>query len=79
MSGLQKNYKYPATVTLSTDADGAAVLKYESKKTNPNVRIMGVDDDYLKVAGWSIMEGRNFSKTEIDNGQNVGSCSAKMW
>ena len=68
---FKKNYKYPATVTLSTDADGNAVLKYESKKTNPNVRIMGVDDDYLKVAGWSIMEGRNFSKTEIDNGQNV--------
>lgn len=68
---FKNNYKYPATVTLSTDADGNAVLKYESKKTNPNVRIMGVDDDYLKVAGWSIMDGRNFSKTEIDNGQNV--------
>jgi putative ABC transport system permease protein len=68
---FKKDYKYPATVTISTDADGNAVLKYESKKTNPNVRVMGVDDDYLKVAGWSIMEGRNFSKQEIDNGQNV--------
>ncbi|MCW3125563.1 MAG: ABC-type antimicrobial peptide transport system, permease component [Bacteroidetes bacterium] len=68
---FKANYKYPAVVTLSTEADGNAVLKYESKKTNPNVRIMGVDDDYLKVGGWSVMEGRNFSKTEVDNGQNV--------
>ncbi len=68
---FKKNYKYPATVTLSTDADGAAVIKYESQKTNPNVRIMGVDDDYLKVGGWSIQSGRNMSKSEIENGQNV--------
>jgi len=51
--------------------DGNAVVKYESKKTNPNVRVLGVDEDYLKVAGWSIREGRNFSKQEVDNGQNV--------
>ncbi|MBS1685721.1 MAG: ABC transporter permease [Bacteroidetes bacterium] len=68
---FKRHYKYPATVTVSTDADGAAVIKYESQKTNPNVRIMGVDDDYLKVAGWSIQSGRNMSKSEIDNGQNV--------
>jgi putative ABC transport system permease protein len=68
---FKKNYKYPATVTQSIEADGNAVVKYESKKTNPNVRILGVDDDYLKVGGWSIKEGRNFSKQEIDNGQNV--------
>lgn len=68
---FKKNYKYPATVARSTDADGAAVIKYESQKTNPNVRIMGVDDDYLKVAGWSIQSGRNMSKSEIENGQNV--------
>lgn len=68
---FKKNYKYPATVTQSIEADGNAVVKYESKKTNPNVRVIGVDEDYLKVSGWSIREGRNFSKQEVDNGQNV--------
>ena len=68
---FKKDYKYPATVTQSIEADGNAVVRYESKKTNPNVRILGVDEDYLKVAGWSVREGRNFSKQEIDNGQNV--------
>ena len=68
---FKKEYKYPATATVSIDADDNAVVKYESKKTNPNVRILGVDEDYLKVAGWSIKEGRNFSKQEVDNGQDV--------
>jgi putative ABC transport system permease protein len=68
---FKKAYHYPATTTISIEADGAAVVKYESKKTNPNVRILGVDDDYLKVGGWSIRDGRNFSKQEVDNGENV--------
>jgi len=68
---FKKDYHYPATTTISIEADGNAVVKYESKKTNPNVRILGVDEDYLKVAGWSIKDGRNFSKQEVDNGQSV--------
>ena len=68
---FKRNYHYPATVTLSIEADGNAILKNESKKTNPNVRIVGIDDDYLKVSGWSIAQGRNITKQEVDNGQNV--------
>ena len=46
-------------------------MKYESKKTNPNVKLYGIDENYLKVSGNSIIEGRNFSKTEIDNGADA--------
>lgn len=70
-TAFKENYKYPALVTMSNEPDGNAVIKYESKKTNPNVRMMGIDENYLKVSGWSILEGRNFSKMEVDNGQNV--------
>ena len=68
---FKEQYKYPAIVTLSTEPDVGTVVKYESKKTNPNVRMLGIDENYLKVAGWAVMEGRNFSKQEVDNGQNV--------
>ena len=68
---FKEQYKYPAVVTLSTEPDVATVVKYESKKTNPNVRMLGIDENYLQVSGWSIRAGRNFSKQEIDNGQNV--------
>ena len=68
---FKEQYKYPAVVTLSTEPDVATVVKYESKKTNPNVRMLGIDENYLKVAGWAVMDGRNFSKQEVENGQNV--------
>ncbi len=66
-----KNFKFPATVSVSSIADESAIIKYESKKTNPNVRIFGVDENYLKVSGQSIAEGRNFSKAEVNNGSDV--------
>jgi putative ABC transport system permease protein len=33
--------------------------------------MLGIDENYLQVTGWSIMEGHNFTKQESDNGQNV--------
>lgn len=68
---FKKAYKYPAIVSVSNLADGATLVKYESKKTNPNVKLYGIDENYLKVSGNSIIEGRNFSKTEIDNGADA--------
>ncbi|MFN8285541.1 MAG: ABC transporter permease [Chitinophagales bacterium] len=66
-----RNFKFPSTVSISSIADESAIIKYESKKTNPNVRIFGVDENYLKVSGQSIAEGRNFSKAEVNNGSDV--------
>ncbi|MFN8310476.1 MAG: ABC transporter permease [Chitinophagales bacterium] len=68
---FKERYKYPSVISVISNADNAAVIKYESKKTNPNVRMLGIDENYLKVGGWSILEGRNFSKAEVDNGQNA--------
>ena len=64
-------FKFPATVSISNIANEIAIVKYESKKTNPNVKIFGIDENYLKVSGQSIAEGRNFSKSEIENGSDV--------
>lgn len=66
-----KTYKYPATISLSWMAQGSVIIKHESFKTNPNVRVWGVDENYLKVSGLNIEKGRNFTKTEVENGQLV--------
>ena len=52
-------------------ANEIAIVKHESKKTNPNVKVFAVDENYLKVSGQTIAEGRNFSKTEIESGSDV--------
>ncbi len=70
-NNFKKNFTYPATVAVSNVANTIAIIKYESKKTNPNVMVVGVDENYLKVSGQNISEGRNFSKAEIESGSDV--------
>ena len=64
-------YDYPAAVSISAVASGSATLKYESEKTNPNVRIIGCDENYLKTTGYLIEKGRNFNKNDIENSSNT--------
>ncbi len=68
---FKEKYKFPSTISVSNVADDNAIVKYESKKTNPNVKVHGIDEDYLKVSGQSVEQGRNFSKSEIESGSDV--------
>ncbi|MFN8321724.1 MAG: ABC transporter permease [Chitinophagales bacterium] len=68
---FKKSFTYPAVVSVSSVANNSAIVKHESKKTNPNVKVMAIDENYLKVSGQTIAEGRNFSKTEIESGSDV--------
>jgi putative ABC transport system permease protein len=47
------------------------VGKNENKKSNPNIGIRGIDDNYTKVADVSLAYGRNFSAIEYNNGTDV--------
>ena len=64
-----QRYTFPAAVSVSTIATFDATIKYGLVKTNPNIRIIGGDQNYLVTAGYELKEGRNFSKQEIDNGR----------
>lgn len=57
--------------TIFSTVTGAAEIKRGSKKTNPNTRITGADDLYFRIKGIKIETGRNFSATEVQNGNNV--------
>jgi len=48
-----------------------AVARYGTKKTNPNIRLIGVDEEYLEISGYNLAEGRNFSEGEISDGLPV--------
>lgn len=64
-------FKYPATVSVSTVASFAATMKYKSEKTNPNILVYGTDENYLLVSGYTLAKGRNFSGQEARSGNNV--------
>ena len=62
---FKEDFEFPALVALSTWATGSATLKYESEKTNPNISVLGVDENYLFTSGYEMNKGRNFSANEI--------------
>jgi putative ABC transport system permease protein len=68
---FSKMYSFPAKPSVSTRASGAATLKFESKKTNPNIRVLGGDENYLATAGYELRLGRNFSSQEVQYGNHV--------
>lgn len=61
---FKKSFKFPSLVSVSTRANGGSFAKFRDKKTNPNVTIMGIDENYLVSAGYSIDRGRNINENE---------------
>lgn len=66
-----EEFSFPATVSISTFASGTSTMKYEGKKTNPNVILMGANENYLHTGGYTVDRGRNFSMTEVQYGEQV--------
>lgn len=58
-------------VSVSVNASVGATAAYKSEKTNPNVLVLGIDDNYLQTAGYQVENGRNFSNTELTFGSDV--------
>ncbi|MGQ0827843.1 MAG: ABC transporter permease [Bacteroidota bacterium] len=66
-----KEYSFPAKPSVSTFASGGSTIKFESKKTNPNMRVFGGDENYIATSGYELDRGRNFSAQEILYGNPV--------
>jgi putative ABC transport system permease protein len=60
-----------ATIGLKLNVTFNAEIKYESKQTNPNTRVMGMDENYLNIKGFKIAQGREFSKSDLEIGTNI--------
>ncbi len=68
---FKERFSFPATVGLSTTGSGIATVKAGSEKTNPNVRTVGVDAQYLLLTDTKLDAGRNFSRQELLDGSYV--------
>ncbi|MFM7218051.1 MAG: ABC transporter permease [Bacteroidota bacterium] len=68
---FSERFTFPSTVSVSTMASWNATIRHEDRKTNPNIQVMGCNENYLTTAGYSIGSGRNFSQREVQFGDNV--------
>jgi putative ABC transport system permease protein len=64
-------YRVSSTISLSANLTQIGELKRLSNKTNPNINVMGVNENYLSTKNLNLNRGRNFSGFEIDNGKQV--------
>lgn len=66
---FKENYDYGGVRTsVNTYCTSSAVISFLNKETNPTVRMIGIDENYLDVSAYEIENGRNFSASEIQSG-----------
>ena len=68
---FKERYAFPATIGISMSGTMIATVRSGSAKTNPNIRTLGVDENYLKLTDTKLDAGRNFSKYELYSGAYV--------
>ncbi len=68
---FKERFSFPANVGISVRGTSIATVHYHSLKTNPNIRVTGVDEAYLTVTDTKLEAGRNFSITEVQAGGYV--------
>ena len=68
---FKRRFPLGATIAVSTAVAGAAQAQYGSKKTNPNVQVVGGDDAYLAVKGFTLANGRNLTTNDTRYALNV--------
>ena len=67
---FKDDFIFPGAVSISIYASGMATVKHKSEKTNPNIQVLGSDENYLRVSGKKLSRGRNFSSMEIETNRN---------
>jgi len=65
---FQNKFKYPFTETsLSFTATSKAEVKFGAIETDPEISVVGVDENFIPNSGLETSLGRNFNGFDIDN------------
>ena len=65
---FEEMFDFPSNIAVSMTCTNMAELSYKKEKTNPNVTVLGIDDDYIDMNGYDFSYGRNFTSKETDYG-----------
>jgi putative ABC transport system permease protein len=74
-----EQYNVPSAVSLSSWLSGTAEVKHASLKTNPNVGIVGVNEEYMLIEGLELQKGRGLSTIEVQYGSHVAVIGHKIY
>ena len=65
-----ERFEFPAVISYNAWAFGAAVLKHDGEETNPNIGVLGIDNNYLRTSGMELEKGRDFTEHEMIYGSH---------
>ncbi len=68
---FKERFDFPSTVSVSTQASGSATVTHGSNESNPNVNVIGVDENYLFTSGYDMGRGRHISAQDVEMGANT--------
>lgn len=69
---FQDKFNYPFTETsLSFTATARAEVKYQANETDPEITVVGVDENFIPNSGLETSLGRNFNGFDVDNNTYV--------
>ena len=74
-----EQFKVPSTVSLFSYLTQIAEVKRLSKMTNPNVSVLGTNEEYFAIKGLEFDKGRGFSTLEIQYGTQVAVIGSKVY
>ena len=64
-------YNYGGSrVSVESFCTSSATVKFKDKKSNPTVRVAGIDENYLNTSAFELGAGRNFTANEIFSTSN---------
>lgn len=75
---LQQKNKLPTKISISGAAAGAATVIFDNKKTDPNITVIGINENYLDINAYELSAGRPFSANEFLYGVNVCLLGSEM-
>ena len=68
---FKQRYNFPAVVGIALGGPSGIIVNNGIKKTNPDVRLIGGDENYLALNGYEVEHGRNFGEADVESGAGV--------
>ena len=68
---FKQKFTFPSKVSIVVNASGSSTIKYKEYKSNPNIPVVGTDENYIYTSGLIINNGRFFTEQEIRSSKNI--------
>ena len=69
---FKEKFLYPQTQTaISFTGTGSAEVKYENEKTDPEVSVLGINENFISNSGLKVENGRDLNIFDVENNNHV--------